>query len=173
MEKNNQNIFQNDAADKNSVQYIVNDILARYNLKESDEILAQKLLLGNTASYSNGGTIFWVAEQLNENKKTTEEATSLLSEKINIDKKIAEQIVEEAKKILLPVLKQNLSEKNAIPAPISPKLGSTLEARTGPAQKTDLGKKEKKIPPTGRAKEISQQNNNSSSKNDTYREPIE
>ncbi|GEM_PF-4411621 len=101
MDLDNKNI--NNQANDISTSDIVLDILTKYNLKENEEDLTKKYFGGNEDT--NGGILFWAASELAAKKDSEKKLVSILTEKLSISSKVAEQIIEEIKKNLLPILK--------------------------------------------------------------------
>lgn len=107
-----------------STSDIISNMLLKYGLKETDEELFQKFFgdeKDGKGENSNGGTIFWIASKLFNEEKTEKDAVSILIERLHVPKEKVEQIIDDIKKDILPMLKEIKKENNtsvySIPLP--------------------------------------------------------
>ena len=99
-----------------STSDIISNILKKYKIKESEEELAKKYFWDDIDS--NGAITLSIALKLTEKKESEESLIEELAKKLNISQETSNQIMEEVKKILLPVL---TNKKTPIPAPLKSK----------------------------------------------------
>ncbi|MFH1968334.1 MAG: hypothetical protein ABIJ84_03035 [bacterium] len=152
---------------------IISEILLKYELEESIEQLDEKFFV--KGGESNGGIVLWVASEWSKNKIAEKDVASLLAEKLNTSKEIAEKVKEDIKTMLLPILIPNkkFESKPEIVMPSMPidkkdekfKIKKPKEIRQT-NHKIDVPEKTK-FP-----KRI-EKRTKESKKADTYREPIE
>jgi len=161
-----------------STSTIISNILNKYNLKESEEELVKKFFgKEEGVDESNGLTIFWVATKLSDGIKPEKEALSILTERLHVNEKTAEQIMEDIKKNLLPIIrpeiKTNKLPKPPVTAPNPPGRQKQEEKKlTAAEEKPKRFRRENIILPKSKIEKNQEKPLKRQSK-DIYREPIE
>jgi len=124
---------QGNIGQESLVYLAITKILDKYKLTETDQQLAEKIF-GENGGSTNSSVIFEIATDIKNGEKQENELLQILLEKLNFDKNTAEQIMQDIKKDLLPLIK--IRQKQTSSSPIdynsSTSKKSTIE---NPAEK--------------------------------------
>lgn len=181
--------------DNISTSEIIYNLLAKYNLKETDEELAKKYF-GEKASETNGEIIFWIIIKLARGQIAEKDLDPFLKERLKISQEIANQLKGDLVKDLLPIMKidpkkqrnqpiaektpteekENILAKIKRPIEVEKALSKPRTAKKQVVEENTERKKEEikklpKVPLINSINEPSEKDIKPKS-NDSYREPI-